>query len=62
MDEPDLVCVHKARVAHHVAPVRQIHGQYRATAVLDGACPVVMNVPVVVGANITAREGLLQVP
>ena len=39
---PDLVRVHEAGVAHHVASVGQIDGQHRAAAVLDGRGSVVV--------------------
>ena len=48
VDEPDLVRVHEAGVAHHVAAVRQVDGQHRAAAVLDGAAAVVVELLVVV--------------
>ena len=35
MHEPDLVRVHEAGIAHHVAAVRQIDRQNRSAAVLD---------------------------
>ena len=35
VDEPDLVRVHEARVAHHVAAVGQVDRQHRTAAVLD---------------------------
>ena len=37
VDEPDLVRVHEAGVAHHVAAVGEVDGEHRAAAVLDGA-------------------------
>ena len=60
--EPNLVRVHKTRVTHHIAAVGQVDGQDRATTVLDGAAAVIMQFLVVVGTDIPAREGLLQVP
>ena len=61
MDEPDLVRVHEARVAHHVAAVRQVDRQHRAAAVLDGAAAVVVQRLVVVRVDVAAREHLLEV-
>ena len=61
MDEADLVGIHEARVAHHVAAVREIDGQNRAAAVLDGAGAVVVELLVVVGADVAAGEALFQV-
>ncbi len=42
VDEPDLVGVHEARIAHHVAAVGQVDGEHRAAAVRDGAGAVVV--------------------
>jgi hypothetical protein len=42
MHEPDLVRVHEARIAHHVAAVGQIDGQHRSAPVLHRRRPVVM--------------------
>ena len=61
VDEPDLVGVHEARIAHHVAAVRQIDRQHRAASVLDRAAAVVVQLLVVVGADVAARERLLEV-
>ena len=61
VDEADLVRVHEARVAHHVAAVRQVDRQDRAAAVLDRAAAVVVELLVVVGSDVAAREGLLEV-
>ena len=61
VDEADLVGVHEARVAHHVAAVGQVDGEHRATAVLDGAAAVVVQLLVVVGAHVAAREDVLEV-
>jgi hypothetical protein len=59
--EPDLVGVHEARVAHHVAAVRQVDRQHRAAAVLDRAAAVVVQLLVVVRLDVAARERLLEV-
>ena len=61
MDEADLVRVHEARVAHHVAAVGQIDRQDRAAAVLDGAAAVVVQLLVVVGADVAARKDVFEV-
>ena len=61
MDEADLVRVHEARVAHHVAAVRQVDCEDRSAAVLDGAAAMVVQLRVVVRANVAAREHLLEV-
>ncbi len=61
MHEPDLIGVHEARIAHHVAAVGQIDGQHRSAAVRDGAGAVVVQLFVVVGADVAARENVFQV-
>ena len=61
VDEPDLVRVHEARVAHHVAAVGQVDRQHRAAAVLDRAAAVVVELLVVVGADVAAREHFFEV-
>ena len=61
MHEPDLVGVHEARIAHHVAAVRQVHRQHRPAAVLDRAAPMVVQLFVVVRADVAPGEGLLEV-
>ena len=42
MDVADLVGVHEARVAHHVAAVGQVDREHRAAAVLDGRGAVIV--------------------
>ena len=59
--EPDLVRVHEARIAHHVAAVREVDREDRAAAVLDGARAVVVQLLVVVRPDVAAREGVLEV-
>ena len=61
VDEPDLVRVHEARVAHHVAAVGQVDGEHRAAAVLDRAAAVVVQLLVVVRADVAAREHVFEV-
>ena len=61
VDEPDLVGVHEAGVAHHVAAVGQVDRQNRTAAVGDGAGAVLVQVLIVVGADVAAREDLFQV-
>ena len=59
MDVADLVGVHEARIAHHVAAVRQIDRQDRAAPVFDGTRAVIMQALIVVGTNIAAGKVLL---
>ena len=40
----DLVRIHEARIAHHVAAIGQVDRQHRAAAKLDIRCAVMMNV------------------
>ena len=61
MHEADLVGVHEARVAHHVAAVRQIDGENRTAAVCDRAGTVVVEIFIVVGADVAAGEDALDV-
>ena len=56
MNEPDLVRVHKARVAHHVAAIRKIDRQNRSAAILDRRRAVVVKLFVVVRLDVAARE------
>ena len=58
MNIADLVGVHEARVAHHVAAVRQIDRQNGAAAVFDGAAAVVVKIFIVVGRDVAAGEDL----
>ncbi len=62
MHEPHLVGIHETRIAHHVAAVGQVDGQYRAAAVGDGAGAVLVQRGIVVRADVAAREDLLDVP
>ena len=55
VDVADLIGVHEARVAHHVAAVGQVDREHRAAAVLDRRRAVVVQ-PVGHGVEITARE------
>ena len=59
--EADLVGIHEARVAHHVAAVGQVDRQHRAAAVLDRRAAVVVELLVVVGADVAAREHFFEV-
>ena len=61
MDEADLVGVHEAGIAHHVAAVGQVDGEHRAAAVLHRRRAVVMQLLVVVGADVAAGENVFQV-
>ena len=61
VDEANLVGVHEAGIAHHVAAVGQIDGQHRTAAVLHGGRAVVVQLLVVVGADVAAGENFFQV-
>ncbi len=61
VDEADLVGVHEAGVAHHVAAVGQVDGEDRAAAVGDGGGAVVVELLVVVGADVAAGEDVFEV-
>ena len=61
MNEANLVGVHEAGIAHHVAAVGQVNGQNGAAAILDGAGAVVVKLFVIVGVDVTTRKHLLNV-
>ena len=61
VDEAHLVGVHEAGIAHHVAAVGEVDGQHRAAAVGDGAGAVVVQLGIVVGADVAAGEDFFQV-
>ena len=61
MDEADLVGVHEAGIAHHVAAVGEIDREHAAAAVGDGAGAVLVQLGVVVGADVAAGEDVFQV-
>ena len=61
VDEADLVRVHEARVAHHVAAVGEVHRQHGAAAVEHRRRSVVVQLLVVVRADVAAGERLLEV-
>ena len=60
VDEPDLVRVHETRIAHHVAAVGQVNCEHRAAAVRDGAGAMLVELFVVVRANVAAGERFFQ--
>ena len=62
MDKPDLIGVHEAWIAHHVAAVGQIDGQHRAAPMRHRRCAVVVQLVVVVRADVAAREDLFEMP
>ena len=63
VDKADLVGVHEAGIAHHIAAVGQIDSEDRAAAVGDGRGAVVVEVLVAfaVGTDIAARKALFKV-
>src|SRR6516225_146248 len=61
VDEADLVSVHEAGVAHHVAAVGEVDGEHRSAAMQHSAAAVVVKLLVVVGANVAAGEDFFQV-
>src|SRR5439155_14593217 len=52
----DLVGIHEAGIAHHVAPVGHIHGQDRAPAKLDRGTAVTVDVFVFRAPEVSAKE------
>ena len=61
VDEANLVGVHEARVAHHVAAVGEVDRQHRSAAVQHGRRAVVVQLLVVVRADVAAGEHLFEV-
>ena len=61
VDEANLVGVHEAGVAHHVAAVGQVDGEDRATSVRHGRSAVVVKLFVIVGADVAAGKDLFEV-
>src|SRR5208282_2607088 len=61
VDVPNLVSVHKAGIAHHVAAVGEIDGKHGAASILHGGRTVVMQMFVFVGADIAAGENFFEV-
>ncbi len=60
MDKANLVGVHEAGIAHHVAAVGQIDGQHRTAAMGHGRGAVVVQLVVVVRLDVAAGEDLFQ--
>ena len=62
VDEANLVGVHEAGIAHHVAAVGEVDGEHRAAAVGHGRCAVVVQllVALAVGADVAAGEALFK--
>src|SRR6185503_11044723 len=56
VDITNLVRIHEARVAHHVATVRQINCQHRPASKLYVRSSVTMNCGIFCCAEITAKE------
>ena len=54
-----LVCIHKARIAHHVAAIGEIDSQNRAPAISNRARPMLMQALIVMRRNIAAGKILL---
>ena len=55
----DLIGVHEAGIAHHVAAVGQVNRQDGAAAVLDGAAAVIVQTFIVMCRDVAAGEVLL---
>jgi hypothetical protein len=62
VDKADLVRVHEAGIAHHVAAVGQIDGQNGAASILHGGRAVVVQLFVVVRGDVAAGENVFEVP
>ena len=62
VDEADLIGVHEAGIAHHIAAVGEVDGEHRAAAVRDGRGAVVVQlfIAFAVGAHVAAGEALFK--
>src|SRR5271166_2505197 len=60
VNEADLVGVHEAGIAHHVAAVSEVDGEHRSATVQHGAAAVMMELLVIVGPNVAAGEDLFE--
>ena len=56
MDVADLVGVHEAGIAHHVAAIGEVDGENGAAAVANGGRAVLVEIFVVVSRNVAAGE------
>jgi hypothetical protein len=61
VDEANLVGVHEARVAHHVAAIRQVDSQHCAATILNRAGTVIVQLLVVVCVDVSSRKHLFDV-
>src|ERR1039458_10065506 len=61
VDVADLVGVHEAGIAHHVAAVGQIDGQHRAASIFHRRRSMMMQMFVAVGLDVAAGKTLFQV-
>ncbi len=62
VDVADLVRVHEAGAAHHVAAVGEVDGEHRPAAVLDGGRAVAVDQLVAHGREVAPREPALDAP
>src|SRR5947209_19114947 len=60
MNETNLVGIHETRVAHHVAAVGQVDGQDCAASVLYRAGAMVVQLFIVMGADVASGEDLFE--
>jgi hypothetical protein len=58
MNKANLIGIHEAGVAHHVAPVSQVNRQYCAAAILDRARSMVVKLFVAVRVDVAAGKHL----
>src|SRR5215468_3827250 len=56
MNEAHLIRIHEAWIAHHVAAVCKVDGQYGSATILDRAGAVVVKLLVIVGRDIASGE------
>jgi hypothetical protein len=61
VNETNLVCIHEARIAHHVAAIGQVDREHGAPTILDGACTMIVKFLVVMRLNISTRKHIFNV-
>src|SRR5260370_36917080 len=61
MNKADLVGVHEAGIAHHVATVCEVYSKHRSPTILHSAGAMVMKFLVVVSVNVAPRKNLFNV-
>jgi len=61
VDVADLVGIHEAGIAHHVAPVREIDSEDRAASVFHRRSSMMVQMFVLMGTDVAAGENIFEV-